>query len=232
MTTNATVGSAAAAARLGVTVRQVQRWVASGDLIATRTVGNALLIDAQSLNAFARTRPARGRAWSSDMAWAALWMLSAEGALPVDLSARNRRRLADHLDRVTAEELLVAVRRRATVTTYRGSASFHGDITDALVLTGGNATDAGEYRLSRRTDDRLDGYCDEEDATRLIKRAHLVEDTAGSIVIRVPRTAGIVAAMTGGRPPNAVVAADLATSHDARERSEGLRVLRDLLGRA
>src|SRR5665647_1532829 len=68
--------TATAADRLGVSQRQVERLIASGELPASRTAGDAWVVDALALNALARARPARGRPWSTGTAWAALWHLS------------------------------------------------------------------------------------------------------------------------------------------------------------
>jgi len=215
----------AAAGRLGVSQRQVQRLIAAGELPASRTAGDAWVVDALALNALARTRPARGRPWSPGTAWAALWQLS---GLEADwLDRRSARRLSERLTSLDAEGLLHAARRRAVVHRFRVSDSFIEELRAAVVRSGTSAMTAATFGMGRDTA-RVDGYCDDGALVGLVRDFHLVEDVRGSATLRA---APLRALPIDDRDemPVAVVAADLAESHEVRERSAGLRVLESLL---
>jgi len=215
----------AAAERLGITQRQVQRLIDAGALPATRTAGDAWVVDALAVNSMARTRPTRGRPWSPATAWAALWRLS---GLDVDwLDRRTTSRLDDRLASVGAEALLQATRRRAVVRRYRASASFLAELREAVVPSGPSAMEPSTFGMDRNLG-RVDGYCTGEAANRLERDFHLVEDPQGNVTLRVAAMPSIVVDGSDAMPV-AVVAADLAESLEARERSAGLRVLEDLL---
>lgn len=219
------VTTAVAAERLGVSQRQVQRLIEAGELPATRTAGDAWVVDALAVNAMARTRPARGRPWSPATAWAALWRVS---GLEVDwLDRRTTRRLDDRLESIDVEELVHATRRRAVIRRFRASESFLGDIDALVVRTGARAMEPSRFGMERHLG-RVDGYCTSEVATRLARDFRLVEDPRGNTILRV---AAVSSAILEDRDamPVAVIAADLAESLEVRERSAGLRVLRDLL---
>jgi len=214
-----------AAERLGVTQRQVQRLIDAGALPATRTAGDAWVVDALAVNSMARTRPTRGRPWSPATAWAALWRLS---GLDVDwLDRRTTSRLHDRLESIDAEEFVHATRRRAVVHRYRASESFLVDVTALVIRSGPSAIEPSTFGMDQDLG-RVDGYCTSEAADRLERDFHLVEDPQGNVTLRV---AAMPAIVLRGRDamPVAVVAADLAESFEARERSAGLRVLADLL---
>lgn len=217
--------TAVAAERLGVSQRQVQRLIEARDLPATRTAGDAWVVDALAVNAMARARPARGRPWSPATAWAALWRVSGLG---VDwLDRRTTRRLDDRLASIDAEELVHATRRRAVIRRCRASESFLADIDALVIRTGARAMEPSRFGMERDLG-RVDGYCTSEVATRLARDFHLVDDPRGNTTLRV---AAVPSAVLEGRDvmPVAVIAADLAESLEVRERSAGLRVLEDLL---
>ena len=215
--------TAVAAERLGVSQRQVQRLIAVGGLPATRTAGDAWVVDSLVVNAMERARPARGRPWSPARAWAALWQLS---GLEVDwLDRRTRSRLDDRLASIDVEELLHATRRRAVIHRFRASESFLADLDALVVASGVRAMDPSRFGLDPDLR-RIDGYCMNEAADRLAGEFHLVEDPRGSVTLRV---AAVPALEGHDAMPVAVVAADLAKSLEVRERSAGLRVLEELL---
>jgi excisionase family DNA binding protein len=217
--------TATAADRLGVSQRQVERLIASGELPASRTAGDAWMVDALALNALARARPARGRPWSTGTAWAALWHLS---GLEADwLDRRSARRLVERLGSLDADDLVHACRRRAATRHYRVSDSLIDDLRAAVVRSGTSAMTAVTFGMSADAA-RVDGYCDEGALAELEIRFHLLEDMRGNATLRV---APLRALPIGDRHemPVAVVAADLAESIEVRERSAGLRVLESLL---
>jgi len=219
------VTTAVAAGRLGVSQRQVQRIIEAGELPATRTAGDAWVVDALAVNAMARTRPARGRPWSPVTAWAALWRVS---GLEVDwLDRRTMRRLDDRLASIDAQELVHATRRRAVIRRYRASESFLTALDALVIRTGVRAMEPSRFGMDQDLG-RVDGYCTSEEGDRLARDFHLAEDPRGNTTIRV---ADVPSAVLEDRDvmPVAVVAADLAESLEVRERSAGLRVLGDLL---
>jgi len=217
--------TATAAERLGVSQRQVQRLIASGELPAARTAGDAWVVDAVVLNALTRTRPARGRPWSPAVAWAALWQLS--GLHHDWLDRRSASRLLQRLAELRVEGLLHACRRRAIVHRYRVSESFLPEVADSLILTGASAMRADTFGMVPDRS-RFDGYCADDALDDLVRRFHLLEDPRGNATIRV--AARLEGELAGRHEmPLAVVAADLAGSIEARERAAGRRVLERVL---
>jgi excisionase family DNA binding protein len=213
-----------AARRLGVSRREVQRLVRSGDLAATRTVGDAYLIDPLAANARARADVERGRPWSPEVAWGALWLLSGLEAKWLDY--HQRRRLNQRLSSITVDRLLAATRRRATVARYRGGPTAVRELRGSLILTGVSASEALRTELVP-ANSRVDGYCDESQARTVVSRWELTLDPEGAIVVRTT-TLRDVLDREGAMPP-AVVAADLAGSYDVRERAAGRRELERML---
>ena len=100
------MSTAEAASRLGVSQRQVQRLIATDELRATRTAGDAWVLDALAVNAMTRKRRQRGRPWAPETAWAALWLLS---GLAADwLDRRTASRLQERLARLGVTAILPA----------------------------------------------------------------------------------------------------------------------------
>ena len=219
------ISTDAAAARLGVSQRQVQRLIRAGELPAQRTAGDAWLVDALALNALGRARPSRGRPWTAETAWAALWRLS---GLDVGwLGARTEARLRERLRHLDTAGLVVACRRRAVTHRYRASDSFVEALRETVVRSGTSAVTAADFGLAAEAT-RVDGYCDPKAHDDFVTRFHLTPDTRGNVTLRVVHAppAGLLdrAAM-----PTAAIALDLAESLEVRERSAGVRILEDLL---
>jgi excisionase family DNA binding protein len=217
--------TAEAADRLRVSQRQVQRMIATRELPANRTAGNAWMVDALAINAMTRTRPSRGRPWSVTTAWAALWRLS--GLEEEWLDRRTASRLAERLASVDAEALLHATRRRAVVHHFRASESFFEELNAAVIRSGASAMTPTTFEMERDLT-RIEGYCDDDALSDLVRRYHLVDDAHGNVTLRAAPllTLGLD---DRSEMPTAVVAADLAESLEVRERSAGLRVLEGLL---
>lgn len=75
---------------------------------------------------------------------------------------------------------------------------------------------------------RIDGYSTRGSLNDSVARFHLVEDDRGNVMLRV--IDGSAEALLEDSPmPIAVVAVDLAGSHEPRERAAGIRVLERLL---
>jgi excisionase family DNA binding protein len=216
--------TAEAAERLRVSQRQVQRLIRTGEVPARRTAGDAWVLDALAVNALARSRPSRGRPWSTEAAWGALWMLSGLGVSWVD--DRTRSRLSSRLKAMKGEDLVHATRRRAEVRRCRVSESFLDELAGHLALSGASA--AEQFGLAGEAS-RVEGYCDEKAWAAIRSQFRLVDDARGNATIRVTTFPDV---LRGGPEamPRAVVAVDLAESHEVRERATGLRVLEELLG--
>jgi excisionase family DNA binding protein len=217
------MSTAEAARRLGVSRREVQRLARAGELAAVRTIGDAYVIDPLAATARARADVQRGRPWSPEVAWAALWLLS---GLDVGwLDYPQRRRLDQRLAYITVDRLLASTRRRATVVRYRGGRTAVDALRRSLVLTGLSAPDS--LRTEIAFDDvGVDGYTDEVHMQSLVSEWELAADPQGSIVVR---TTTFPDALEPRIMPTAVVAADLAASYDARERAVGRRELQGML---
>jgi excisionase family DNA binding protein len=217
--------TAEAADRLHVSQRQVQRMIATGELAANRTAGNAWMVDALTINAMARTRPSRGRPWSVTTAWAALWRLS--GLEQEWLDRRTASRLADRLVSLDTEALLHATRRRAVVHHFRASESFLEELAAAVVRTGPSAMTPSTFGMERDLT-RIEGYCDDGALSGLVRRFQLADDAHGNVTLRTAPLLSL-GLKDVTEMPTAVVAADLAESLEARERAAGLRVLEGLM---
>lgn len=212
-----------AAGRLHVSQRQIQRLISSGELAARRTAGDAWVLDALAVNSLARSRPSRGRPWSPQVAWGALWMLSGLEAAWVD--DRTRSRLSSRLEGMDAAGVVHACRRRADVVRCRVSESFFDDIRGAIALSGVSA--AEQFGLAGDTA-RVEGYCGADAWPGFRSTFHVVEDARGNATIRVTAFTDVLASDEAAMP-KAVVAVDLAESYEARERDAGLRELEELL---
>jgi excisionase family DNA binding protein len=247
--------SAEAAALLGVTVRQVQRLARSGQLTVRDTVGRAVLLDSASVLRLAQIGIAQGRKWNPSTVWTALAFLDgpdhesgadhesregdqalvAAGIAPLDSSQRWH--LRARLRRMRSEDLVRMSGRRATVTNWRVAASYAQDLRVALVLTG-----AGALGHSRETAARfglaggggagaIDGYTTSEQLALLQRTLFLAPAVDGNATLRVlPNDIGTTATRPSAWVAStAVIALDLADSLDVRERTAGLRVLRELM---
>lgn len=220
-----TVSTEVAAERLGVSQRQVQRLIATGDLPAQRTAGDAWLVDALALNALTRARPARGRPWTAEAAWAAMWWLS--GLDATWLGARTEARLRERLRHLDAATLVVASRRRAMTYRYRASDSFLEALRSTVARSGTSAATTADFGLAA-DETRVDGYVDRETLDDLVTRFHLTPDTRGNVTVRAV-DAPLAGLLDRSAMPTAVIALDLAESPEVRERSAGLRVIEELL---
>lgn len=215
--------TAEAARRLHVSQRQVERLIRRGEVPARRTAGDAWVVDAVAVNALGRSRPTRGRPWSAEVAWGALWVLSGLEVPWVD--PRTRSRVSSRLASMDALGLVHACRRRANVMRYRASVSFLDELREAVVLSGASA--AEQYGLAEDAA-RVEGYCDGETAVELRASSRLVDDERGNVTLRVTRFANVVNLGLRAMLPT-VVAVDLAESYEAREREAGLRAVEGLL---
>lgn len=209
-----------AAARIGVTTRQVQHLASSGDL---RLVARGL-VDRNSLDRHLATRQgSRRRAWSQNTAWAAVALLSGQAADWIGESQRSR--LRGRLRHLTAAELVSRARERADVHRYQGHTKAADRLRRDLIDTGGSTVAlglAGTYGV--------DGYVAAADLDRIIARHALVEAEDGQYTLRAT---GMPLDVVRGLVSNGQVlgALDLAESQDIRESRAGLDALDEALRR-
>ncbi len=233
MTTSArsdAMTSGEAARVLGVSVRQVQRLVETGELSGAGRVGRSLLIDTVSVNLLRANGSQRGRPWNQRTVWVALDLLSGVGS--DELTSSQRWHLRERLRAMTPEHLVRLGRRRADVHRFRASESFLARVWHEVALTGGAALSADaelarEFGLAAGGRPVVDGYVGPDDLHRIVSAYHLAEDLGGNVVLRV--LDDVTRSRRGEPAALATVALDLAESLDPRERSAGRRMLDRLL---
>lgn len=215
---------------LGVSVRQVQRLVETGELTGAGRVGRSLIIDANSVNRLRVNGTQRGRPWNQRTVWVALDLLS--GSASDELSSSQRWHLRERLRGMTSADLVRLSRRRADVHRFRASESFLAQVRDEVTLTGAAALSkdaelAKKFGLASGGRSAVDGYVDRHDLDRVVSTYLVVDDPTGNVVLRVVDDIGRTT--RDGSAAIAVVALDLAESLDPRERSAGRRMLDRLI---
>ncbi|WP_431954242.1 helix-turn-helix domain-containing protein [Nocardia lijiangensis] len=210
--------TAQAAEILQVTQRQVARLTASGQLVATRRIGRAWLLDAASVHRLAQQPRRQGQPWSARIAWAALAALS--GTDPRWITSSERTRMMHRLRRTDIDDLLYLASRRARILRFRAHRSALDELSTWVVPTGAFALDDARRRTFGLTtaETDLDGYIGSDTVDSAIDQFGLIEDPAGTVTLRVVTEEH---AFTGGTTPQAAVALDLAESLNSRERSAG-----------
>lgn len=215
--------STQAARLLGVGQREVQRLTQQAGLTVVGTVGRALLLDPISVHRHAAHRVAVGRPWSPATAWAAIDMFV--GGHADWLDATRRRRLRARLANLTAERFVWLARRRADEHCYFGWRGQLAQLREAVIPTA-TSIDEGELEaLFELLPDsaRVSGYVSRTDLPALVRHFELRPAPVGNVTLLVTTDAVQV------RPAALLAALDLGSSIDPRERSAGLRVLRDNL---
>lgn len=217
--------TAAAARRLGVSTRQVQRLASEG--LLTRAAGNVVTSESVARALAQRNASARlTRAWSEPTAWAALAVLSGRDDLARGIGATQLSRLRTRLRRATPESLASSLRDRADVRRLEAHSSAV-ERAFALVIKAG--IDSHGSGLTPRQSALADGYLTTE-AADAVESALALRRAIGAanVVLRVtgfPHIADVAAA------GDTLAGADLAESVDVRERAEGLRILERALER-
>lgn len=208
----------AAAERLGVSVRQVQRLARAGEL---QRLG-ANLVDAKSVLRLERTVSGhRRRAWSQTTAWAAAALLSDVEVGWMGQSQLSR--LKARLRVMSAEEFAGSSRNRAVVHRFTAHRSALSRLSGQIVSSGAGGTVAG---LTVSLDGGADGYVTTEDVWVLACTFHLATDGAGDVNVVLRSTDFDLDVVRSIADAGQVLAAlDLSTSVDIRERTAGLRVI-------
>lgn len=203
-----------AADRLGVTPRQVQHLVASGELSSVARG----FVDASSVDRLiAIRRGGRARAWSETTAWGAVALLTGVEASWMGESQRSR--LRAQLRELSAEQLVARTRNRAIARRYAGHPSAVSRIRAAAISTHNAAR-----RLGLADVNAADAYVSADEADEIVRSNALVLDSRGMFTLRVTTMAMAVVRelVENGE---VVAALDLAESLDVRERSAGTKAL-------
>ncbi len=210
-----------AAARLGVSERQVQRLASSGRLQVVRRVGSTLLLDDTGLERAGAA--SAGRIWAPVTAWAAIDLLElgATDRLHGSALSRLRRRLrecdAPDLVRLAGDR---AVRWRGTQTRRSRAA-----LVSELHLSGESlledAAIAKQFGLVGGDRGRVEGYVMLDRWPGVMERFGLEPDAEGEVLAHVTDQVPTVGLLT--------CAIDLAERWSMRERSAALRLLTDRL---
>ncbi len=201
----------AAAARLGVTTKQVRRLALEGEIdYAARGV-----VDATSVEQFLAKRNAnRARAWSQETAWAAIDLLSEQDASR--LGASQLSRLHKRLRSINAEELVALTRNRAARQEFTAHASSLDEIRSAII-----DSSQAEQLLGLVQQQDVSGYISETHLGRLVEQFSLIETRRGNVTLRVISESTLI----NGKNIVIATALDLAESLDMRERNAGLNAL-------
>lgn len=209
-----------AAERLGVSTRQVQHLVASGEL---RQLARGVVDETSVEHLLAVRGGSHRRAWSEATAWGAAALLS--GVVPTWMGESQRSRLKARLRWLSAAELVERARERAAVARYSGHASTTARLRAELVDTSRAAA-----RLGLADASSVDGYLGAAVLSDVVARHGLIRDDDGRITLRSTTTdLGIVADLA--ERDSVLAALDLAQSLDVRERRAGLDALDRALGR-
>ena len=211
-----------AAEATGLTAHRIGCLARAGEIDAAKS-GNTLLVDAASLQSYAKANQGRGRPMDARTAYGALWALS--GLDAGWLTYAQARRLAIRLEGAAAESLSWQLRRRAQTLRYRASASFLDAAKEQLVLSGASSSLLGSFGLLQ-SGGKAEGYIAEGKVGAIASACFLQEDPQGNVTIHA---APWLPEGLGAEMPVAAVAADLAQSLDARESEAGLDMLRRLL---
>lgn len=202
----------AAADRLGVSVRQMQRLATNGKV---RRVGPNR-VDAESVLHLERSRADhRRRAWTEQTAWAAIALLS---GVEVDwLGQAQKSRLRARLRGVTAGEFVGSCRNRARIHRLTGHRAVAQRIAERIV---GSGATQGLGDLTEASDGTVDGYVTSGTVDGLVAEFALSTSGTGQTRVVLRATAldlDIVAAIA--KADQMLAAVDLATSLDTREAS-------------
>ncbi|MFF0911512.1 hypothetical protein ACFWZW_12540 [Microbacterium enclense] len=210
------------ATRLGVSRRHAIDLLASGAIAGRKLSSGAWLAHSDSVLQYetAAQRGSGGR-MSAATAWGLLWELSDMDA--TWLSPSTLRRVRGRLRAQSAEDIARAVSGRTRLHRYRAANAAKANLD--LIATGRAA--ASVLKVGLMDDARqVSGYLPQGvDAATYASTHFMVADPAGRDVLYMNT---VPIPTDGGVMPVAVIAADLAVSSNARERSGGLRALDQL----
>jgi hypothetical protein len=225
------ITSRQAAEQLGVTQQRVQTLFAAGDLRG-RMVAGRLVIDSADIQARLLRRPGRGRPLAARVAWGMLWELSGEGAHWLAPSERSR--LRTNIRKLNAEEVVLRVRRRATLRQYRILPTYVDRIAANEACVAGGVSGASAVGADIVAIGFAEVYTAKPTVDRLVTQYAMTEagneaDINVNLRILDDDLAFLLSGIT--HMPSAVVACDLMESPEPRTRRAGTRLLVDLLSR-
>jgi excisionase family DNA binding protein len=198
---------------LGVSRMQISRLVRQGDLEASR-LGNALVIDSDSVNQYRTLRPDRGRPLSPRNAWARI----------LEASARLDVADSDHDLIEVARQLAIVARRRAERHPFRVQPNRVQAVLDdpRLVLSG---ADAGQrHSAPVRPGEPHLAYASSDDLAQLVTDHRLRDDVGQpNVIIRAVSPDQWI--LSHRIAPPLVAAIDSLDELDARSATEILRHL-------
>lgn len=209
------------AERLSVTTRRARDLLRSEEIAGRQLANGTWLADSDAVARYeVSARRGSGRTLDAGTAWGLLWELSGLEAewLSASTRARVRRRIRDS----DANAIAAAVLRRTRA--HRFSAANAERASAGLIRTARAAVTVLDTDLIEDTR-QVTGYVQSGSVEEYAKSHFMLPTTAGHDVI-FENTLPID--YTAETMPAAVVAADLATSTDARERSAGLQALEEL----
>ena len=226
------ITSRQAAEQLGVTQQRIQTLFAAGD-VRGRMVAGRLVVDSVDIQARLARRPGRGRPLAARVAWGMLWELSGERAHW--LAASERSRLVANIRNLNAEDVVLRVRRRATLHRYRVLPTYVERLADDAECVAGGVGAASAVGADIVAIGFAEVYTARSTRDRLVKQYALVEggnDGDANVNLRVldDDLTFLLGART--RMPSAVVACDLMESPEPRTRRAGTLVLSDLLSKS
>lgn len=205
-------------ARLNITRRHALDLLATGTIDGRQLSSGAWLADSDSVARYeSAKRRGKGRKLDVDTAWGLLWELS--GLDAHWLAPRTRSRVRARIRTASGGEIArdVADRTRA----HRFQSANAVKAADGLIATGRTAAASLGVGLMDDTRDIV-GYARAGSALEHARTRFMMESRAGRDVVydnTLPISFG------DDVMPAAVIAADLATSTDTRERSGGIRAL-------
>ncbi|MDR1213311.1 MAG: hypothetical protein LBK54_04375 [Propionibacteriaceae bacterium] len=202
--------------RLGVTRQRALGLLGSGVIAGRRLANGVWLADGDAVARYeVVARRGRGRSLDRSTAWGVLWTLSGLRAdwLGETTRARVRRRLREW----SADDLVRATAGRTVA--HRYTAANAERAAAGLIATGRAAADAlGSGLINDRR--RVSGYVRSGSPDEYAESHFMVADVAGQDLVYENT---LPVDFDGDVMPDAVIAADLATSVDTRERSAGLQ---------
>lgn len=209
------------AARLGITRRHATELVGSGAVDGRQLSSGQWLASADSVVRYeSRARRGKGRKLDTATAWGLLWELSGLEVTWLTPSTRSRVRARIRAMEPDAIARAVADRTRA----YHFTAANAARAQTGLIATA--AAVAGSLRVGLMDDSRrVSGYPRRQSVQDYARDNFMAPLLSGGDVL-YENTLPI--AYDSAAMPEAVIAADLATSTDTRERSGALRALQEL----
>jgi excisionase family DNA binding protein len=215
-----------AAEVLQVSKFEVLRLVHAGELEAVRIGNKSYLISTISAHEYESVKQGRGRPFTPSNAWGALWILSALEA--PWLTYQQRRRIKLKQLEAHADDLVWLVRRRARRWQVRINENLVEKTRESLIVSGISSPFLTEIGLTK-SNVKIEGYIYEHDSERVFKEGLArIGSPANATIHVIPneleQVLGVVKEM-----PLSVVACDLASSIEERDRTVGLEVIGRLL---